>query len=256
MTLRGQNRLRALPAIRRARGYHLYDNSGRRFLDLYLEGGRAWMGHRPEGLSLHLKNTLSRGVYSPYPGSGEGKLKKAAAALARQAGCTGEFEVLYFRDTNPDIPVPPASDPLWKDEGECRLWRPGLSWPDQADSVEILVPLPGFDAGRVIVTGKKDLPPGDLPSPVVAAALTRCLWSLKHILETQPAVSEVKTGSSWERKGFYLIFRGSEEEYDILFSKALSEGILLPPDTTDPMIIPLELTSGDLKILTSFLEAF
>ncbi len=255
MTPRGQKRLRTLPAIRRARGFHLYDNGGRRILDLYLEGGRAWLGHRPEGLSLQLKNTLTRGVYAAYPGSEEGKLLKAARTLAVQSGSNPGCRALYLRGGASDAVIPAAVDPLFSDRGECVLWRPGLPWPAKADYIEILVPLPGFDAGRIIITNREDHPTGDLPSPVIAAALTRCLWTLKNTLETQPASVGIKAGNSWEQKGPYHIFKGSEEEYDTLFKKALSDGILLPPDKSDPMIIPGELTTGDQKLLISFFQS-
>jgi len=252
MTQRGQKRLRTLPAIRRARGFYLYDNSGKRILDLYLDGGRAWLGHRPEGLSLQIKNTLSRGVYSPYPGSEEGKLLKAAEALAVQAGCREGCRALYVRSWESAKSIPRAMDSLFTKQGECMLWRPGLPWPQEAELVEILVPLPGFESGRVLITKKTETPSGDLPSPVIAAALSRSLWTLKSRLETPLAAADIETGESWIKKGPYYLYKGEEEAFDELFKEALAAGILLPPEMNMPMIIPCEFSPGDQNLLSSF----
>lgn len=240
--------LRRLPVIRRARDYHLYDASGRRFLDLYLDRGRAWLGHRPDGVSLQLKNTLSRGVFVPFPSSEEGKMLKAAAALCDflNAGCR---DIAYYscRQDREDVPGRP-SDILVRPEASFVLWRPGLPWPDKAEQVEILIPLPGLDAGRIIVSRDGELPPGDLPSPVNAAAINRSLWSLLAALKeiTAPLFTP---GEEWTMQGNYCFFTGSADDYDRIFKKALEEGVLLSPSRESPCIIPRELSSGDLKVL-------
>ena len=62
---------RLLPIIRRAREFHLYDDAGRRYLDLYQDGGRAILGHRPAGLTTRMKNELSRGLMVQAPSHAE-----------------------------------------------------------------------------------------------------------------------------------------------------------------------------------------
>jgi len=251
MTLSGQNRLRSLPAIRRARGFYLYDNGGRRFLDLYQDGGRAWLGHRPDGLSLQLKNTLSRGVYAPYPGSEEGKLLKAGAALAVQAGANSPV-IRYYTGTPVSEALPAAADPLFEGLGRCSLWRPGLPWPVEAELVEILVPLPGFDSGRLIAGKEDNLPPGDMPSPVIAAALTRCLWTLSRVLKERTVPEELNTGGLFRQTGPYLVYQGGEEAYGALFDRALEAGILIPPEPGYPLILPCEYSPGDQSLVSGF----
>ena len=258
MTLNEQELLRLLPAIRRARDFHLYDASGKRYLDLYQQGGRAWLGHRPEGLSLQIKNTLSRGVYSPYPGSEEGKLIKALRALLFILPGSAEFHNLrYYSASHQDF-LPDAVDPLFHQEGPCTLWRPALDWPDKAGSVEMLIPLPGFEYGRIIATRNENLPQGDIPSPVIAAALLRCVWVLKKTLETAAPVHDfsIPEAAPWSQSGPYCLFKGNGDEnaddYKEMFIQALKAGILLPPSASSPCILPGILTSGDTKLLKQF----
>ncbi|QEN08455.1 hypothetical protein EXM22_10830 [Oceanispirochaeta crateris] len=256
--LKEQELLRLMPAIRRARDFHLYDTSGKRYLDLYQEGGRAWLGHRPDGLSLQLKNILSRGVYAPYPGSEEGKLYKALKALLMILPGSSEFSHIRYYSSVLGGGLPEAADPLYskadRKPGLCTLWRPGLQWPHDAINVEMLIPLPGLAYGRVIASRDDSLPQGDLPSPVVAGGLARCVWVLKNCLETAAPVGELDLleGAPWKQKGPYCLYTGNADNYKILFSKALSAGILLPPSLDSPCILPGHLTSGDVSLVKQF----
>lgn len=247
-----QNNLRSLPLIRRARGYHLYDASGRRILDLYQDGGKAWLGHRPEGVSLQIKNTLSRGVYAPFPSSEEGKMLKAVRTLCKTLGAE-VGEIAYYRcGSVHSAAAGSAQDILKNHTADFVLWRPGLPWPSKASLVEIMIPLPGLDAGRIIVSPKisdKSLPQGDLPSPLMAAALNRCLWSLNnHLIKTAESVLFL-TGEDWKQRGPYCFWQGNADDYNKLFQSALKEGLLLAPSSEEPCIIPQELSSGDLGLL-------
>jgi len=56
-----------LPVIRRARGYRLYGQDGRRYLDLWQGGGRALLGHRPARVTTVLKNVISTGLVTDLP---------------------------------------------------------------------------------------------------------------------------------------------------------------------------------------------
>lgn len=72
--------VRSLPRIRRCRGWRLYAADGRRFLDLWAEGGRAVMGRKPKGPSLAAKNCIDTGLVSPLPGVWRGRLEKSLLA--------------------------------------------------------------------------------------------------------------------------------------------------------------------------------
>ena len=85
-TAKQEQVLHELPPIRRARGYHLYDEAGKRYLDLSLAGGRALLGHRPERALLELKNLLSRGLAAD--------LNVSKPAITRALDRLSEFELV------------------------------------------------------------------------------------------------------------------------------------------------------------------
>ena len=255
--------LRKVPVIRRAREYHLYDNTGHRYLDLYLNGGRAILGHRPEGFSLILKNTLARGVYGEYPSHEEGKMLKAARALwednyPRICYYRKSRDILnWLKDQKLIRDDSEISDPARNDGGTVSLWRPWIDPDRQTRIILPVLPFPGMECGLLVCASssvEETLPPGDLPSPVTAAGLARCLWSMKSLLDrTGCAPADKQAGlpgfSGWTRRGNYLLWKGDVGSYEALFDKSLAGGVVLPPDPLCPAVIPPVLTSGDLKIL-------
>ena len=242
LNTKAQELLRELPAIRRARDYYLYDASGNRILDLYQDGGRAWLGHRPDGLSLQIKNSLSRGVYAPYPSPEEGKLLRALKTLGEKTGAAEGWTAFYLRPAH---------------AREAVLWRPGTPWPSDESSVEVLLPLPGLEYGQVVFQHSgAGSEPGDIPSPVLAAALNRTVWNLIHALESLEKESSFPEcgGGNWEQDGGYLHWDGSVDEYPDCFRKALSHGILISPDPEIPSILPLQRSDADNTLIRKFFQ--
>jgi len=72
------DRLRALPPIRRARLWRLYAESrggeSRRFLDLWMDGGRAILGAKGTGLGTAAKAAIDMGLLRPLPSAWERRL--------------------------------------------------------------------------------------------------------------------------------------------------------------------------------------
>ncbi|MCX7655751.1 MAG: hypothetical protein N2Z76_04420 [Treponemataceae bacterium] len=73
--------LALLPPLRRGRGYRLYAQNGRRFLDLWVQGGWAILGHSSHRQVLLLKNTLSRGCLGLFPQDHHHRLYQALASI-------------------------------------------------------------------------------------------------------------------------------------------------------------------------------
>jgi hypothetical protein len=69
--------LAMVPAIARARGRRLYAADGRRFLDLYADGGASVMGRREGAAGRVAKESIDRGLASPLPSFWEDRLRKA-----------------------------------------------------------------------------------------------------------------------------------------------------------------------------------
>ncbi|HUX38584.1 MAG TPA: hypothetical protein VMV44_11845 [Rectinemataceae bacterium] len=78
-------RLRLLPPIRRARFWRLYAEDGRRYLDLFQDGGRGILGARQARMALGIKAAVDRGLDRPLPSRLEARLEKAVLALAPAA---------------------------------------------------------------------------------------------------------------------------------------------------------------------------
>ena len=121
-----------LPRIRRARGYHLYTDAGRRLLDLYLDGGAALLGHRPDLLGRQLKGVLGRGLIAPLPSRYGAHLLRAlrqALPAHRWFGvAVTRAAALELLRRQLDLPaLPPVADPLldpeWR-QAQVAWWRP------------------------------------------------------------------------------------------------------------------------------------
>ena len=121
-----------LPRIRRARGYHLYSDAGRRLLDLYLDGGAALLGHRPDQLGRQLKGVLGRGLIAPLPSRYGAHLLRAlrqALPAHRWFGVAAtRAAALELLRRQLDLPaLPPVADPLldpeWR-QAPVAWWRP------------------------------------------------------------------------------------------------------------------------------------
>ena len=108
--------LRRLPPIRRARLWRLYAEDGRRYLDLFQDGGRGILGARRSGMELGIKAALDRGLDRRIPSRLEARLEKAVLALA------------------------PAAKAF-------RIYR------NEEEALAILARIAGSDAGEAIVSG-------------------------------------------------------------------------------------------------------
>lgn len=256
-----------VPNIRRARDFHLYDTFGKRYLDFYQDRGRAILGHRPAGLSLAIKSTIDKGLYAPLGSGGyEKRLERALSrifanlkgvrifrneerartALARLFPCkTDENCIIDILDRRSTAETDAAI-----------LWRPFLSF-DRLPQVFVpLLPFPGGFSPIPLCFSEDysgPLPAGDRVSPVLLAGLVKVTFDLFKVLnarnerEKRESAYPAFDKGPWVRKGPYLLFSLSAEEYEKLFLRMLSFGIFLPPEYPACGIIPGEFTSGEIK---------
>lgn len=73
--------LALIPSLRRGRGYRLYAQNGKRYLDLWQQGGWAILGQASHRQLLLLKNTLSRGCLGLFPQDHHRRLFQALASI-------------------------------------------------------------------------------------------------------------------------------------------------------------------------------
>ena len=248
-------RLARLPRIGRARGYRLYALDGTRWLDCWADGGRALMGHRPNGVSLRLKNEIDRGLYAPYPSRWEGRLEKSLMRLF-----PGYSAVRIYRNAEVALAAlglgEPPIDPLDLPPGDGRrvsvLWgRPLLPGHPEADFLFPVLPLPGLtEVQPVLCRNAGESVLQDPVSPVILAALVR---SCASIGDTSRDGNTPITGGNadiWERRGPYMLFRGNHGEYDDVFESLFSQRILVAPSPKRPSILPTDISTKESALLT------
>jgi len=249
--------LKQMPAILRARGYRLYTQDGRRLIDLWLSGGAAILGNTPPNILREIKNTASRGLYSPFPHFTEGRYIKALSKLF-----PGRNFRLYA--------APPPELSVLFNSGEAKLWRPFVNPADPfavTENAPVFIPvLPGIQIwrgglpfGLCVVAAKdakyfdseKQFPESDSLPPVLLAAAARGIYDLLAAPERAnlkfPRVEKTLKNSRWRRTGIYLELREKPEteEWAALFKKFLEAGFLLPPMPCFPVILPGELSDGE-----------
>jgi hypothetical protein len=265
--------LDALPAVRRARGFRLYDGSGRRWLDMYQDGGGAILGHRAAGAVRDMKDALSRGLAGSLPTVYTARLEKAAGRVV--PGCSAvrvypcAHSALAAVGSLLGRPVEEGSlaDPGLRGlppDADAALWRPFL--PEAGPglpAVRVLV-LPGAGpAGPAVVCARgarrEDLAPARPCPAVVLAAMLRGTAALASA-PRDPAVAAavdraISGGKAWARRGPYLAALFDPALYPAVFHRFLAGGVLLCPEYPGPSILPAEASAGELAALTRLLCA-
>jgi hypothetical protein len=250
-----------VPAVLRARGFRLYTQGAsakggkQRLIDLWLNGGAAILGHTPPNVLREIKNTASRGLYAPFPHFTERRYIKALLKLF-----PGHSFRLYA--------APPEELETLFINGAAGLWRPFLNsnfpFEIESNAPAVLVPvLPGihlwrgnFPFGLCVVASKSEsqlaqLPSGDILSPVLLAAAARGIYDLlaspdrgKPVFPRISKVQKNSANSIWHRQGIYLTLK-EKKEWGTLFNQFLEAGFLIPPNPSQPLILPGEMSDGE-----------
>ena len=261
-----------MPPVRRARGYRLYTEDGRRLLDLYLDGGRALLGHRPELIGRALKNVAGRGLLGNLPSSYPARLRR----LLRQAlpghawfgiAATAEDALGLLRGRIGDAPestvqvADPLSDPNWR-EAQIAWWRPlcdeqpaGGEWLAHAPPA-MLHRLPfAVGAGPVTVStrecGSGECASAPDVSPLLLAGAAAALRRLQRTATERSAVAAVWPPSApgWRRVGVYVMADYPPHRHREVHAGFLAAGVLLNPRYPGPSILPNTTSPGEAALL-------
>ena len=264
--------LRLLPRVLRARDFYLYLEGGKRLTDLWRDGGKAVLGHKPPKVLRELKNAAERGLFCPLPHPMERRFIKALekffpgrsfrlflneSSLYRaleEAGYSGPFQ-------------DPAFPPYDPGKGKVSLWRPFLEKvTDTAPETvidTIFIPVLPWSLGPAVLVLDKSVetsfPPGELIPPVLLAPAVRAVHDLAALMKApvcrpyrkiEKALGGQQSGL-WRRRGIYL--STGAEEYAALFMKFLEGGFLLPPSRVEPAILPFTMSDGEESKLAQLL---
>lgn len=238
--------------IKRARGHRLYTHKGEKILDLSMDSGRAVLGHRPNGLSLSLKNSIDRGIYVSNGSEFVSRLEKE---LKRRFPDHPYMLLLEHRSFLTEFLGEEVSDPLFniKTSSRASTWRPFLSTPD-SEIIEVLYPLPGLNTTCVVVS-REPLPlKSHSISPVILSGVLRSLYdydmTLKGFhLESYEVFRAIKNRLFQPP---YLVLDYSDDEYSAILERGLESGVLL--NERSPLIIlPPDYSKGETsKVLQLF----
>lgn len=234
-----------LPAWRRARGYHVYDEQSRRYLDCWQNGGSALLGHTPPGRKSLIKSEVDRGMTFAGPHRWQPHLEKAVRSLFP--------EPARWRVVTEDE----ADELLGK--GIAVIWRPleddaPEALPDHAGPSHLafllpVLPLPGFVRIRLLIdVGGTLSPVAELSSfsSLEAALLTRALWDLRARLDQEnPSWESFDLPGFWRRKGPWLYLQWGCRDYKALVNHFREAGILISPDERSPSLLPGEWSEGE-----------
>jgi hypothetical protein len=238
-----------MPTVLRARDFHIYTADGRRFVDLWLAGGKALLGHKPSSLVHELKNSAERGLFVAFPHPIEKKCIQALKALfphkifrffanEERLHCT--LKKWNCCDTV-DEPV------FMQKNSTVALWRPGIEDKPRL----ILIPIIPFPLAPAIAVldPSLDFPDSEPIAPFLLAGTTRSMYNLIATFPTRPIfprLNAVFTQSKWNKNGIYFYRRSCDkEQYSILFKHFLAYGFVLPPEQNIPAIIPGILSAGE-----------
>ena len=95
-------------------------------------------------------------------------------------------------------------------------------------------------------------------SPVILAALTRASLALEEGESEEDSrggkLADTAYGGGdsadiWERRGPYMLFRGSPDDYDEVFEAYFARRILIAPSPRRPSVYPRGLSAGEQRLL-------
>ncbi len=268
-----------IPRFTRARGRYLYDKTGRRYLDLHADDGRAILGHRPGTLTRHIKNSFEKGLLVSYPSRFTDSVLRAAQrvfpeyryaavyptmpdaldAIAATRGRPVSYDDLSdpardlacdpARDlacaTARDLACDPARDLACDPARDLAcVWiiRPFLERPARAEIALPLLPFPGAFAPQLVVS-QTELPVGDNAPPPFLAGLRHSLSVFATLAPIEIEWPAVKT--VFRQQGPYLCPVCSSEAYAAVFTRCLESGILINPRYPRPSCAASEATRAE-----------
>ncbi|NNM54269.1 MAG: hypothetical protein HKM05_06055 [Spirochaetales bacterium] len=273
-----------LPSVQRARGDRLYLGRDKHWVDLWKQNGLFLEGRRPEKLLLTWKNQHAKGLGGFLPTTMTARLLKAVRRHWPAA-----LQVLTFRSPEKAWSaacelVPEGSKPdfrrYWSDEASSptttslRIARPGgASSQDACQTAKLVWPvLPcGPLQARILLIGQ--LWEGPLPDPHLcaemisgadAAGLSEALkiWDQSQLADKQGErlafwqTLDALSQGLFTRLGTYWTPQCDPCRYEVLFHCFLKRGFLLPPDMSQPVILPTSLSNGELAALRGAIEDF
>ncbi|MBP7263137.1 MAG: hypothetical protein KBB32_03115 [Spirochaetia bacterium] len=246
--------LRLLPPVRRVRGNRLYTADGARYLDLWLDGGRAILGERERQARVQAANAADKGLSRCYPGLYDRRFAKAVLAT-----WPGFAAIRVFLNDERALAAlgrlgakPETPRVLQAPSSSARFILPRLPCPRP------------FAPAPVLARSEADFGSerGELVPQLMLAAGARALasWAGAEREGYGPGLWARfdKRLSAWfERDGPWLWARGRPRgaEYERFFRACMAGGALVSPDPDEPSAVPPDFDDGELVKLVRALAS-
>jgi len=279
--------LSALPPIRRARNWRLYGSDGKRYLDMYADGGRAILGRKTGTSGTVAKASVDMGLVSSFPSFWEKRFEKAilemwpgfagirlfaseAEALLALADMSGDFRLALensgslfeslssfektirvespFGEYRTDREIDPAKLAFG---GRFAIGIPPLH---PAWSFGIVLALEAADLERLKASGPASSP---IP-PIKLAVALRSLADFSAFAlrygEAHWSRMDSFIGAVFKRSGPWLYPAYPKADHARVFASCLAKGILISPEYEQPSLVPGEFDKGEAAPLRSILN--
>ena len=148
-----------------------------------MDWGRGVLGHRPNGLSLVIKNVIERGLYAGYDNIYKERLINY---LKKQFPDYGFITILEYEDKATGYFQCNVVDPLFtevKKSDTLAYWRPFLKTPE-SDNLIILYPFPGLNSTTILLSREKPTIESDNISPILLSGILRSMYDYDMELKT------------------------------------------------------------------------
>ncbi len=234
--------------VRRARERYLYDQTGERYLDVWLADGTAFLGHRPRGYGRLVKEETDRGLWGPFPTQWQARLGKALRELSRAAALpVDEIRLINGRYS----PVPEGGSLRWLPAGTFETSSGGTHGGETVPAaIEVTLPVPGVVVPRNAVV--EGLPAAAIALLTQGAHALTAYLSRDERYAREDVAARLSVPPGYRREGVWFLpdiaARNSGDhatQWESHRNDALTLGILLPPDPWTPLVIPDGMNSAD-----------
>ncbi|QMU99130.1 hypothetical protein F0310_01660 [Borrelia sp. A-FGy1] len=239
--------INCIPIIKRARFFYLYDTKGNRYLDLYLNEGRNFLGHRAKGLSIILKQTFSRGLTASYPSIFRNQFTNVFFSFFKDAGCSYVFK--YERDAREFLSSLTGKNYFskpWEEKNGIYEFKVGFS--NFRYPMLVNIPMPGCMSISIVIIDNlsKKIEFMDNFDALTLAIARNMLVNIMSYENDKKINFEIFTTSMFRIMNRYMFPLYKPEHHVEVFNTYLKSGYLINPVFSNPSFVPLKFSKGDL----------
>ncbi|AYE36219.1 hypothetical protein DB313_01745 [Borrelia turcica IST7] len=239
--------INCIPIIKRARFFYLYDIKGNRYLDLYLNGGNNFLGHRVKGLNLILKQTFSRGLTASYPSIFRKQFENVFFSFFKEAGCAYVFK--FERDAREfllSLTGQSYFSKPWEEKHGIYEFKVGFS--NFRYPMLVNIPMPGCMSISIVIIDNlsKKIEFRNSFDALTLAVARHMLVNIMSYEKDKKINFDIFATSMFRIMNRYMFPLYKSEYHVEVFNEYLKNGYLISPVFDNPSIVPLKFSKGDL----------